>query len=487
MSTFVLYVVGVAYWVLGWVLAGFAVLALLWQEPATGFFAAAAVGLGLGWLLQNFGTAKAEPKRAEALFSVAILWLLVPFLGALPYWFGGYFGFIDALFESMSGFTTTGATVLTDFSLLSKSLFLWRSLTQWFGGVGIILLFIAVLPHLAVAGRQMFFAESTGVQKEKLTPRLRHTAEAVLRVYAVLTLGAFVGYLIGGMDIYDALAHALTTIPAGGFSPKADSFASFSPLAQWVAVIFMFLAGANFMLQFRLIFQREPRPLFRDPEFRAYAGVSIVASLAMATYLFLDHDYGLWASLRHAFFQVISILTTTGYASVDFAQWTIPAQAILLALMFIGGSAGSGAGGVKVVRWRIVLYHVSRELKRTLHPQAVIPLRLGGRAVGEDVLRQVSAFVALYVLTFAAGAVVVALLERNLIVAFTASAATLGNIGPGLGGVGPMANFAWMHPFTKLFLTFEMWAGRIELIPVFLLFFREMWRSVLRKERRTSG
>jgi len=481
MSRFVLYVVGTAYWILGWVLLGFAFLALLWREPGFFFFASAAVGLGVGFFLQRLGEAKQEPRRTEALFAVAILWLLVPLLGALPYWFSGAFGFVDALFEAMSGFTTTGATVLTDFGSFSKSLFLWRALTQWFGGVGIILLFIAVLPHLAVAGRQMFFAESTGVQKEKMTPRLKHTAEAVLRVYVALTLGAILAYLIGGMGLYDAVTHALTTIPAGGFSPRGDSFASFSPLAQWMAVIFMFLAGANFMLQFRLFFQRQPRPLLADPEFRAYTLAVVVASLALSAYLFWDHDYGFEPALRHAFFQVVSIVTTTGYASVDFAKWTVPAQVILVALMFLGGSAGSGAGGIKIVRWRIMLYHILRELKRTLHPQAVIPLRLGGRPVGEDVLRQVSAFVALYVVTFATGALVVALLEGDLVVAFTASAATVGNIGPGLGLVGPMANFAWMHPFTKLVLTFEMWAGRIELIPVFLLFFRELWRGVLKR------
>jgi len=292
----------------------------------------------------------------------------------------------------------------------------------------------------------------------------------VLRVYVLLTAGAFLGYLVAGMGLYDALAHALTTIPAGGFSPRADSFASFSPLAQWVAVVFMFLAGTNFMLQYRLFFERRYRPLITDPEFRAYALVVALATLGLFAYLFLHHDYPLAESLRHAAFQVVSILTTTGYASADFAAWTPAAQAILIALMFIGGSAGSGAGGIKIVRWRLILFHILRELRRTLHPQAVIPLKLGGRPVGEDALRQVSAFVALYIITFATGALVVALLEGDLIVAFTASAATVGNIGPGLGKVGPMASFAWMHPLTKLVLIFEMWAGRIELIPVYLLF-----------------
>jgi len=478
---FVRYSLGTAFRALGWVLLAFAGLALVWREPVVGFLAGATVGLGLGQLLRMTGTPKAEPKRAEGLYIVATMWLLVPLIGALPYWIGGGVGLIDAYFEAMSGFTTTGATILSDFGQWGKSLFLWRALSQWFGGVGIIVLFVAVLPHFAVAGRQLFFAESTGVQKEKMTPRLRHTAEAVLRVYVALTLGALLGYLLGGMGLYDALAHALTTIPAGGFSPRGDSFASFSPLAQWVAVVFMFLAGTNFLLQFRLLFQREPRPLLSDPEFRAYALVIVLASLGLAAYLFGHHAFGLEASLRHAFFQVVSILTTTGYASADFAQWTVPAQVILVALMFLGGSAGSGAGGIKIVRWRIMLYHILRELKRTLHPQAVIPLRLGGRPVGEDVLRQVSAFVALYVVTFATGALVVGLIEGDLVVAFTASAATVGNIGPGLGLVGPTDSFAWMHPFTKLVLTFEMWAGRIELIPVFLLLFRELWRGVLRR------
>ena len=477
---FVRYSLGTAFRALGWVLLAFAGLALVWREPVVGFLAGAVVGLGLGQLLRMTGTPKAEPKRAEGLYIVATMWLLVPLIGALPYWIGGGVGLIDAYFEAMSGFTTTGATILSDFGQWGKSLFLWRALSQWFGGVGIIVLFVAVLPHFAVAGRQLFFAESTGVQKEKLTPRLRHTAEMVLRVYTLLTIMAVLGYWITGMSFYDALAHALTTMPAGGFSPNPQSFAAYSPASQWVAVVFMFFAGANFLLIAGTFFARSPRNPWRDPEFKIYSLAIVGASTILAIYHVHLHDYALEPALRHAFFQVTSLLTSTGFASVDYTKWVVPAQALLVFVMFVSGSAGSAAGGVKLVRWLVMTNHVLRELKRTLHPNAVLPLRLGSKAVGEDVLRSVSAFVMLYLFLFVLGTMVIVFTEHDLIVAFTASAAFIGNVGPGLGSVGPMGSFADLHPLAKLVGIFQMWAGRIELIPVLLLFHPDTWRALRR-------
>jgi trk system potassium uptake protein TrkH len=473
-----LYLLGLTYQGMGFLLFLFALGAFFLGEDARGFAVAALLGVGLGRLLQGLGHPEAQPRRAEVFASVALLWFLVPALGAVPYWLSGGMGYLDALFEAMSGFTTTGATVLSDFGQFGQSLFLWRSLTQWMGGIGIVVLFLVVFPQLQVAGRQAFFAESTGVEKEKLTPKLRETARAVLRVYVLLTLLTFVAYLVAGIPPFEALANALTTAPAGGFSPNPNSFAAYAPLAQWAGTFFMFWAGVSFLLQYRLLFRRETRPLIQDAEFRAYTGIVLLAGLALAFYLYTHHLYGLEASLRHAFFQVVSILTTTGFASVDFAKWVVPAQAILVLLMFIGGSAGSGAGGIKVVRWLLLFGFLRREITRTLHPKAVLPLRLGGRVVGEEALRQVSVFVFLYTLLFGFATLVLALLQKDFVVAFTASAQAIGNIGPGLGEVGPMGSFAGLHPVSKAVLILEMWAGRIEILPVFLLFSPELWRRL---------
>ncbi|GAB5602169.1 TrkH family potassium uptake protein [Thermus sp. FJN-A] len=473
-----LYLLGLSYQGLGLLLAAFALLALGWGEDPRGFALGAVLGVGLGKGLQGLGHPQAQPRRAEVFAAVALLWILVPALGAVPYWLSGGLSYLDALFEAVSGFTTTGATVLTDFSQFSKSLFLWRSLTQWMGGIGIVVLFLVVFPQLQVAGRQAFFAETTGVEKERLTPRLRHTAQAVLRVYVLLTGLAFLAYWGTGVPLFEALANALTTIPAGGFSPNPESFAAYAPLAQWAGSLFMFLAGVNFLLQYRLLFGREVRPLLKDAEFRAYTVLVLLAGSLLALYLYTHHLYGMEASLRHAFFQVVSIVTTTGYASVDFAGWVVPAQAILVLLMFVGGSAGSGAGGIKVVRWLLLFGLLRREITRTLHPQAVLPLRLGQRVVPEEALRQVSVFVFLYTVLFGFGSLVLALLEGDFVVAFTASAQAIGNIGPGLGPIGPMGSYGGFEPWSKLVLILQMWAGRIEILPVVLLFSPELWRRL---------
>ncbi|SDF18820.1 trk system potassium uptake protein TrkH [Thermus arciformis] len=473
-----LYLLGLTYQGFGALFLGFAFLALALGEDVRGFALAALLGLGLGRAFQALGHPEAQPRRAEVFASVALLWLAVPLLGAVPYWVSGGLGYLDALFEAVSGFTTTGATVLSDFGSFGRSLFLWRSFTQWMGGIGIVLLFLVVFPQLQVAGRQAFFAEATGVEKEKLTPRLRHTAQAVLRVYLLLTASAFLAYLGTGVPAFEAWANALATTPAGGFSPNPQSFAAYPPLAQWMGTFFMFWAGVNFLLQYRLLFGREARPLLGDAEFRAYAALVLAASGLLAFYLYTHHLYGLEESLRHGFFQVVSILTTTGFASVDFAGWVVPAQAILVLLMFVGGSAGSGAGGVKVVRWLLLFGFLRREITRTLHPQAVLPLRLGQRVIPEEALRQVSVFVFLYTLLFTAGTLLLALLEGDFVVAFTASAQAIGNIGPGLGEVGPMGSYAGLHPLSKAVLILLMWAGRIEILPVALLLSPELWRRL---------
>lgn len=469
---------------LGAILLLLAIASLVLREPPLGFLVGAALGLGLGALLRRIGDPKEDPTRAESLLTVAILWAFIPALGAVPFWLSGGMSYLDAYFEAMSGFTTTGATVLADFKQFGYVLFFHRSLIQWFGGVGILVLVAAILTQLALAGRQIFIAESTGVgsQKEPFTPRLRTAAQSVLRVYIALTIACIFCYGLAGMPWFEAVCNALTTLPAAGFSPNPRSFADYSPLAQWFGTLFMFLGGANFSLQYLLFFRRQPKSLFNDIEFRVYVVIIAVFSLLLSIYLMThqakDMSFGWGEALRHAFFNITSIITTTGYASSDFALWAPAAQTLLIAAMFVGGCAGSGAGGIKVIRLLIIGAIVRRELLRSLHPQAVLTLRLGSRTVSEDVMRSVSAFITLYVALMAFGALVVALAENNYVVGFTAAAQAIGNIGPGLGEIGPMGSFAGLHAISKIVLIILMWAGRIELIPVFLLLTPELWKRL---------
>ena len=465
--------VGIALLGTGGLAAAFAVAAWAYGDSAVGFATTAVSAGSVGALLAGIGRAGAEPARREALLAVLASWLLVPLFGALPYLLDGGMGPMDALFESMSGFTTTGATVLVDFGAFGPTLFLWRALSQWIGGIGIIVLFIAVFPQLAIAGRQLFFAEAPGPTEDRLTPRLRNTAGAVLIVYVGLTALCGASYWVVGMSPYYAVAHAFTTLSAGGFSPEPRSFEAFGPAAQWVAIVFMAFAGANFALQFRAVAGR-PTFLVRDAEFRAYAMIAAGASLAL-TLLLAATEAGPGIA-RHALFQALSILTTTGYASTDFALWDESAQTILLLLMFVGGSAGSAAGGVKIVRLLIVAKNTAREIRRSLHPRAVLPVRVGRITVPEEVLRAVAAFITLYVGMFAVTTAALVLLGSDYVTAFSAAIACLGNTGPGLAAVGPMGSFAHLPGAAKAILTFAMYAGRLEVVTVFVVFTTGWWR-----------
>ena len=468
------YVVGTSLLGLAASMVVFAVYATIAGEPAGGFGAAALVAAVVGFPLRRFGSTLGDPSRREALIAVLMTWFVVPAIGALPFYYSGGLSGLDALFESMSGFTTTGATVLQDFQAFPRSLFMWRALTQWVGGIGIIVVFIAVFPQLAIAGRQLFAAEAPGPTEERLTPRLRGTAMTLLGVYGGLSFACALAYWAGGMTVFDAVSHAFTTLSAGGFSPHPLSFQAFESRAlEWIAITFMFLAGANFALQYRL-YVRRSGVIVMNPEFRAYITILFAATVGLVA--LLRGQYELGDTVRHALFQSVSILTTTGFASVDFALWAGPAQVILVALMFIGGSAGSAAGGIKVVRWLIVLRQTGREVLRTLHPRAVLPVRLGRSIVPEEVLKAVGAFMTLYILLFATSAAILAIFGADYVTAFTASIACLGNIGPGFADVGPMSSFADLHPVSRAVLVFDMYAGRMEVVAVFVMFTRDWWR-----------
>jgi len=462
-------------------------------------------------LVVGFGLERLDPEpdigAREGFLMVALTWLAVAMAGTLPYLIAGtgtVANPVNALFESMSGFTTTGATLLGEISLdrHDHSILLWRQLTQWLGGMGIVVLAVAILPKLSVGGAQLMDAEAPGPGIEKLTPRIRTTARVLWLAYLGFTVLEFVllyGLHMAGyapnMDFYNAISHPLTTMPTGGFSPEARSIEAFSAAVQWVIIPFMVAAGTNFALFWKAL-RGDFRVFDRDPEFRFYAGVMGVLTAILAGLLFsgvgtidptsiADPVVGEYEdSIRHAAFQVVSIVTTTGYASIDFEFWGTPGKYLLLFAMFIGGSAGSTGGAIKIVRWLVILKSIKRELFSTVHPEAVKPVRLGGRALDERALRGIYAFTLLYLIVFFVG---VALVVTDswiagydklaLFDAVSAVAATLGNVGPGFGEVGPMGNYLGFPDFSKLLMVFLMWIGRLEILPVFVLLTRAYWRS----------
>lgn len=452
------------------------------RHDATGFVVAALIAGIAGQLAARAGSeGEGDLRRVEGMTVVAAAWLAVAVVAAVPYVWAGI-GPIDALFESMSGLTTTGATIIADFSRYGRSIFLWRGMTQWLGGMGVIALFVAVLPRLAIAGRQLFFAEAPGPTDEKLAPQVRRTAAMLWRLYVALSALEVAALAAAGMPLYDAVCNTMATLAAGGFSPHPQSIAGYAnPLAEWIIVAFMFLAGANFALQYRVV-RGHPRALVDDEEFRAYAGVVIAASALLAFFLWRS-GFAVAGAVRHGLFQVVSIITTTGFASVDFQTWTDQAKGVLLAVMFIGGCAGSAGGGPKVVRYLLIARFTRVELRRALHPRALLPVKLNGRVVPDEVIRAVLAFFLAYLGVYAVSVVIVVSLGADLITGITATIVTLGNIGPGFGLVGPMSSFGHLHPVSKIVLTLAMWLGRLEVITVLVLLRPEVWRVARWRER----
>jgi trk system potassium uptake protein TrkH len=480
-----------------------ALVALYYGESLLPFVATSGVMFGLGVGLERL---RPDPDlgHREAFLFVSLTWLVVPLLGTLPYLIAGNGTVatpVNAFFESMSGFTTTGSTLLGEISVErhSRSILMWRQLTQWLGGMGILVLMVAILPELSVGGAQVIREESPGVTVEKLTPHIQDTARALWGIYAGFTALAVVVYyglhLVGAapnMDFYNAVAHALTTLPTGGFSPEARSIEAFSPAIQWAVVLFMVVAGTNFAL-FWYALRGEPERLVRNTEFRSY-----LATMAGVTALFVGLLFtgvglaevpaiaplagDLENALRQAAFQTVAIVTTTGYASMDFNTWDQSAQLALLFAMFLGGSAGSAAGSVKIIRWYLIRSAMARELFRTVHPEAVQPLTLSDRTVDDDTLRSVLLFLMFFLVIFAVSAVLIYLdgirtgLELTAIEAVSASIATLGNVGPGVGIVGPMNSFLPFSPASKLYMVFLMWIGRLEILSVFVVLSPSFWR-----------
>lgn len=416
----------------------------------------------------------------EVFCLVTLGWLLASFFGALPYLFAGIFpSFADAFFETMSGFTTTGATVLTDIEALPHGILFWRSLTHWLGGMGIIVLFIALFPSVGIGGMQMFQAETPGgSMTQKFKPRISETAKVLWSIYLVMTIVETVLLWLLGMSLFDALCHAFGTVATGGVSTKNASIGYYNSAGiQWVITIFMFLAGANFALYYKVFSTRKLGVYTRNSEFKLYLFFVLVAVCGVICSIYPGSSHALGESIRQAAFQVVSIITTTGYGTVDFALWPSWGQAILIALMFIGGCAGSTGGGIKVGRILVLLKQAQLELKRSLHPRAILNLKIDDQSMAQENVINVMLFFFLYLVIVFLGTFFMTAGGLDLVTAFTAVVTNLGNVGPGLGLAGPTQNYSFLSPLGKYFLSFLMLLGRLELYTVLVLFQPSFWRK----------
>ncbi|HPF20095.1 MAG TPA: TrkH family potassium uptake protein [Syntrophomonas sp.] len=459
---------------------------LLWasQDGETvikGFVLAAVVTIFTGLVLTIFFRTNAPINFKESFAVVTLGWLVASLFGALPFLTTGVLdSFANAWFESMSGFTTTGASVFKDVEVCPRAVLFWRSLTQWLGGMGIIALFVALISNIGVRANQLFKAEVPGPISDKISPRVRETARSLWKTYVVISLLCILTFYALGMNFFDAICHAFATMATGGFSTKNASIGFYSsPWLQWAVTFFMIVAGSNFALHFLALKRRNVDGYLKNAEFKFYLAIIFVASLLIA----MDLNHGLNGSLaaweekcRVACFQVVSILTTTGFATFDYTLWTPLAGAVLFLMMFVGGCAGSTGGCIKPGRYLIILRRSLIELRKMVHPKAVMPLRFGGKVLNEDMVMNVQQFFFLYILSLVAGMMIISALGLDFVSSLTASAACLGNIGPGFGQVGPTQNFSFLPAVGKYVLILEMLIGRLEIYPLLVLFVPAFWR-----------
>jgi len=416
--------------------------------------------------------------QREGMAIVALGWTAVGLFGGIPFYLGdGSFTFTDAVFESVSGFTTTGSSVLTNIEALSKGLLFWRSFIQWLGGMGIIVLSVAILPFLGVGGMQLYKAEVPSPVPDKLKPRIRDTAMILWKVYALISVAEIVLLMLGGMSLFDAVCHTFTTMPTGGFSTRNASVAHYNSVYfDCVFIFFMVLAGINFSLHYQII-RGKPLAFWQDSECRFFLGAVVILIFVVSLDVFQTVYDTMGDALRYGAFQVVSIVTTTGYATADYEQWPAMSQLILLLCMFLGASAGSTGGGMKCLRIMLCFKYCYKELFSLIHPRAVTHIKIGGKTVPDDVMRSVLGFLALYVGLFALSSVVLAGLGVDFTTSFSAVAATIGNIGPGFGAVGPVENFAGIPVAGKWLLVWCMLLGRLEIFTVIILLVPEFWRK----------
>lgn len=456
------------------------VIALAYDEPLSPLIISATITLIFGFALRSLKrkSKNRDVKKRDGFLIVATGWLAMSLFGTLPYLLSGAIpNFVDALFETVSGFSTTGATILTDIEAMPKYLLFWRSMTHWLGGMGIIVLTIAILPLLGVGGMQLFVAEAPGVTPDKLSPRITETAKRLWLIYFLLTALESILLWVAGMTYFDAINHAMATMATGGFSTKNASIAHYAqPAIHYIITVFMFLAGTNFTLLY-LGFSGRVRPLLRNEEFRKYAiNILIVAGFVSVGLIFFN-GYVPEKAIRSAFFQVISIITTTGFITDNYLLWPNFLSFIIFILLFTGGSTGSTSGGIKMMRLIVMVKNSFLELRRQLHPNAVLPVRLNGKAVPQSITNNIAGFVLIYLTIFFMGSLVMSMMGLDFMTATGSVAATLGNIGPGIGNVGPVDNFSAIPTGGKVFLSFLMLLGRLELFTILVLFMPHFWKN----------
>ncbi|MEE9435698.1 MAG: TrkH family potassium uptake protein [Candidatus Adiutricales bacterium] len=429
-------------------------------------------------LILTFRSPGQEIRHREGMAVVTLGWVSAGFFGSLPYYMTGVLDrFIDCLFESFSGFTTTGASIMTNIEMLPQGILFWRDLTHWLGGMGIIVMTIAILPLLGVGGMQLFKAEAPGPVTDRLKPRITETAKTLWKVYLVFTGAEVLLLHLGGMELFDSFCHTFGTLATGGFSTKSASIGHYqSAYFDTVITVFMLISGINFTLHYQAL-SGNIKAFYKNSELRFFLAIFLTASILITWSIWKSHVPSLGESVRLATFQTASILSTTGYTTTDFEQWPSFARIILLTLIFIGGSAGSTGGSIKVLRVMLLLKHSYRELRHLIHPRAVIPVKLQGRIVPDDVMFSVWGFFILFLALFIVAALLLTIMGIDLTTSLTAVAASIGNIGPGLGSVGPTENYAHLPQAAKTVLILCMLLGRLEVYTVFILFVPEFWKK----------
>ncbi|MEK6266386.1 MAG: TrkH family potassium uptake protein [Clostridium sp.] len=424
-----------------------------------------------------------KPKHAglyvkDGFAIVALAWILVSFFGAFPFYFSGEIpSFVDSFFEATSGFTTTGASILQHIQGLPQGILFWRSFTHWVGGMGVLVLTMAILPSAGTGALKIMKAESPGPSPGKLVPRVKETAKILYGIYLLMTLFEIILLKIAGMPWYDAFVHTFGTVGTGGFSNMNLSVGAYNNIyIEIIITVFMFLAGSNFALYYQM-FRGNLKAFFKDEEFRLYAFIVITATVLIALNIYGTIYKGVGQSIRYSAFQVVSITTTTGYATADFNLWPVFSKVILFFLMFVGGCAGSTGGSIKNIRILLLFKTAKRDLMRIIHPKAIYSVRVGGKAVNERILSEILGFFFMYMMVFCGAILIVSIEGKELVTTVTAVAATIGNIGPGLGMVGPTGNFSGFTNLSKMVLSGCMLIGRLEIYPILLLALPSFWKK----------
>lgn len=449
------------------------------EQDISAFLISAGINIITGALIVYL-TQKANKDigKREGFIIVSLVWIVFSIFGSLPFVISGSIpSFTDAFFETISGFTTTGSSVLNDIEALPHGILFWRSIIQWLGGMGIIVLSLAILPVFGIGGMQLYVAEVPGPSPDKISPRIRQTAKTLWVIYLGFTVTETILLWMGGMTLFDAVCHSFTTMATGGFSTKQASIAYWSsPFIQYVITFFMFIAGTNFTLSY-LALKGNVKMMFKDEEFKYYGFFTISFTVLIFAGLLITTNLGIEKAFRDSLFQVVSIITTTGYATADYLIWTPFLTVLIFALFFFGGSAGSTGGGIKIMRIVLLFKNSYYELRRMVHPHAIIPVKFNKHSVDSKIITNVLAFFMLYFMIFGLSTIIFSLIEPDLESSMGAVATCLGNIGPGLGNVGPAENFMHVKPVGKWFLSFLMLLGRLELFTILILFSPSFWKQ----------